>query len=96
MTRNIGGKTFKVCKGKYTPQTRFWFLQDAYVKPSKTKQEIYADWKTWFSENSEGNYDYITICSRNCHRFSINGQITVDGKEFTFLITSTRQELYAR
>lgn len=96
MTMNVGGKQFILKSGKYTPETRYWFLQDAYNKPSKAKQEIYADWKTWFSENSECEYDYMTICSRNIFRFSLNGQITISGIEYTFLITSTRNELYLR
>lgn len=93
---NIGGKEFTLKRGKYTPETRYYFLQEAYDKPSTTKQEIYADWKSWFSENSEGKYDYMTICSRNGYRFSLNGQITISGTEYTFLITSTRNQLYAR
>lgn len=96
MPINVGGKEFKLKCGKYTPETRYRFLQDAYNKPSKAKQEIYADWKTWFSENSECEYDYMTICSRNIFRFSLNGQITISGIEYTFLITSTRNELYLR
>lgn len=93
---NIGEMEFKLCKGTYTPQTRYILLQDAYAKPSTAKQEIYADWKTWFSENRESKYDYMTIGSRNCYRFTLNGQITVNNKEYTFLITSTRNELYTR
>ena len=96
MTMNIGGKTFKVCKGKYTPEPGYWRLCDAYDKPSNAKLKIWEDWNDWHRWNSENQYDYITIRSRNCFRFSINGQITVDGKEYTFLITSTRQELYER
>ena len=94
MNIKIGEKTFTLKRGAYTPQTRYHDLTDAYGKPSATKIAIWYDWKAWYLENSESDYDYMTICSRNAHVFSINGRITVDGVAYAFLVTRTRQELY--
>ena len=94
MKIEIGGKTFTLKRGSYTPQSRYHSLTDAYDKPSSTKIAIWYEWKAWYLENSESDYDYMSICSRNAQVFSINGRITVNGIEYTYLITRTRQELY--
>ena len=101
MKKTIGGRCFELCKGEYKPVSRYWALYDAYEKPSVTKCCIWEEWCNWFYSMAEkfnyatdGEYDYISICSRNCFRFSINGRITVDGITYTFLITQTRNELY--
>lgn len=91
----IGREQFTLKEGAYTPQTFYWTLNGAYEKPSRSKIAIWEHWKSWFSKNSENKYDYITIRSRNCFMFTINGRITVEGISYTFLITKTRNEIYA-
>lgn len=48
MNITIGSKCFKLCKGEYEPERRYWTLYDAYENPSITKCCVWEEWCEWF------------------------------------------------
>lgn len=95
-TITVGSECFTLVNREYVPITRYWCLTDAYSNPSRYKREIWEYWKQWHKAVSEGKHDYITICSRNCHMFSINGRVTLGGIEYAFYISKTRKYIYRK
>lgn len=90
----IYGREFILKSGNYEPRNTYENIFKAYEKPSIAKKEIWNDWVDWFVNSSEGNNDFISICSRNVYHFSINGILTFKGIKYSFLITSTKNEVY--
>lgn len=68
-------------------------LYDCYTRPSKTKEEIYKHWMTWFNElkTEEVDWEYtyrIGVKSYNCNFFSLHAYFKYMGSWYYVEITA--------
>lgn len=92
------GDIYFDCSNKPVKQEkRYDTLYDAYVEPSRTKQEIWKDWLEWFNKNSENlQTDKMYVSSRNFCKFTISGEITHKGITYEYIISASKQHVYRK
>ena len=92
----IGGKCFEVHRSKYAKISKLAYgsgrkLHHCYYRPSTTKSQIYDKWERWAYEN---DVNYFGILSYNCHTFTLQGLVDVDGVTYILIITKAHNYAY--
>ena len=90
---DINGATFELCgvppyhirmTGK--PVT----IYDAYQRPSSAKVSIYNDWMDWARRSNA----VLSVRGYNCNFFSLEGEVTYEGKRYALDITYAHNRAY--
>lgn len=93
----IGNETFNECGIIFTKKRGIYHtLFDAYDKPSKAKQQIWAKWLEYFyTTDNFKDVLYVDIMSRNSMRFTIiAGAVGKDNKIYIIKIYPTHNDIF--
>ena len=105
-TLTIYGVDFEVIKPKKSNISTFdrlftmsdcRTLHDCYAKPSQSKLNIWAWWRSWFAQvlgfNGISFKQFCGVSSYNCFFFTLHGLLTYNGEDYIVYITHAHNRL---